>query len=53
MKNSHAQTRGNGVRAARTAAPVVDKLACCDSGTPQGVCCAPKPHLLPDAPCCG
>jgi thioredoxin reductase len=27
--------------------------ACCTSETPQGVCCAPKPELAPDAPCCG
>jgi catechol 2,3-dioxygenase-like lactoylglutathione lyase family enzyme len=27
--------------------------ACCTPDTPQGVCCAPKPELAPDAPCCG
>lgn len=27
--------------------------ACCDATTPQGVCCAPKPGLAADAPCCG
>ena len=26
---------------------------CCDSATPQGDCCPAKPHLAPDAPCCG
>lgn len=26
---------------------------CCDSATPQGVCCAPKAELPPAAPCCG
>jgi hypothetical protein len=27
--------------------------ACCTPKTPQGACCAPKPELEPDAPCCG
>jgi catechol 2,3-dioxygenase-like lactoylglutathione lyase family enzyme len=27
--------------------------ACCTPQTPQGVCCALKPELAPDAPCCG
>jgi catechol 2,3-dioxygenase-like lactoylglutathione lyase family enzyme len=27
--------------------------ACCTPETPQGVCCAPKPELTADAPCCG
>ncbi|HEX9932595.1 MAG TPA: ArsI/CadI family heavy metal resistance metalloenzyme [Allosphingosinicella sp.] len=26
---------------------------CCTSETAQGVCCAPKPDLAADAPCCG
>ncbi len=26
---------------------------CCTPETPQGVCCAPKSELAPDAPCCG
>jgi len=26
--------------------------ACCTPETPQGVCCAPKAGLAPDAPCC-
>ncbi len=25
---------------------------CCTQETPQGVCCAPKPELARDAPCC-
>lgn len=31
----------------------LDDAQCCDAGTPQGVCCDPKPHLAGDAPCCG
>ncbi len=27
--------------------------ACCDTTTPQGVCCAPKADRPADAPCCG
>lgn len=27
--------------------------ACCTPKTPQGACCAPKPELKADAPCCG
>ncbi len=27
--------------------------ACCAPETPQGVCCAPKPDLPAEAPCCG
>lgn len=27
--------------------------SCCAPETPQGVCCAPKPALAADAPCCG
>ncbi|GGJ39805.1 NAD(P)-binding domain-containing protein [Neoroseomonas lacus] len=27
--------------------------ACCTPATPQGACCAPKPELAADAPCCG
>jgi catechol 2,3-dioxygenase-like lactoylglutathione lyase family enzyme len=27
--------------------------ACCTPETLQGVCCPPKEHLAPDAPCCG
>ena len=27
--------------------------ACCTPETPQGVCCPPKEHLEPEAPCCG
>ncbi|MBX6322587.1 MAG: flavoprotein [Rhodospirillaceae bacterium] len=27
--------------------------ACCTPETPQGVCCAPKPEIAADAPCCG
>jgi catechol-2,3-dioxygenase len=27
--------------------------ACCTPETPQDVCCAPKPELAADAPCCG
>lgn len=27
--------------------------ACCDSETPQGECCEPKPDLAAGAPCCG
>lgn len=27
--------------------------ACCTSETPQSACCAPKPELATDAPCCG
>jgi catechol-2,3-dioxygenase len=26
--------------------------ACCTSATPQGACCAPKPELAAEAPCC-
>lgn len=26
--------------------------ACCTPETPQRACCAPKPELAPDAPCC-
>jgi catechol 2,3-dioxygenase-like lactoylglutathione lyase family enzyme len=29
------------------------KVDCCDSTTPQGVCCTPKPELDASAPCCG
>jgi NADPH-dependent 2,4-dienoyl-CoA reductase/sulfur reductase-like enzyme len=25
----------------------------CTPKTPQGTCCAPKPELAEDAPCCG
>lgn len=32
---------------------VQEDEACCDAETPQGVCCAPKPELAADAPCCG
>ncbi|MCO6416086.1 NAD(P)-binding domain-containing protein [Siccirubricoccus sp. KC 17139] len=27
--------------------------SCCTPETPQGTCCAPKPELAEDAPCCG
>lgn len=27
--------------------------ACCDTATPQGVCCPPKSDRAPQAPCCG
>ncbi|PHK94068.1 flavoprotein [Pseudoroseomonas rhizosphaerae] len=27
--------------------------SCCTPKTPQGACCAPKPELAEDAPCCG
>jgi catechol 2,3-dioxygenase-like lactoylglutathione lyase family enzyme len=27
--------------------------ACCTAETPQGACCAPKPALAAEAPCCG
>ena len=27
--------------------------ACCTPATPQGACCAPKPELAAEAPCCG
>ncbi|MCG7363001.1 NAD(P)/FAD-dependent oxidoreductase [Roseomonas sp. ACRSG] len=27
--------------------------SCCTPATPQGTCCAPKPELAEDAPCCG
>jgi thioredoxin reductase len=27
--------------------------SCCTPTTPQGACCAPKPELADDAPCCG
>jgi hypothetical protein len=27
--------------------------ACCATDTPRGACCAPKPELAADAPCCG
>jgi catechol 2,3-dioxygenase-like lactoylglutathione lyase family enzyme len=27
--------------------------ACCTPTTPQGACCAPKPELPAEAPCCG
>ncbi len=36
---------------APAAVPAEDE--CGDAETPQGVCCAPKPHLPADAPCCG
>ena len=29
------------------------EAACCTPQTPQGVCCAPKPELAAEAPCCG
>jgi hypothetical protein len=28
-------------------------MSCCTPKTPQGVCCATKPELAADAPCCG
>jgi arsenical resistance protein ArsH len=28
-------------------------MSCCTPKTPQAVCCAPKPELAADAPCCG
>lgn len=31
----------------------VSGAACCVPETLQGVCCAPKPELAADAPCCG
>lgn len=31
----------------------VSEAACCVPETLQGVCCAPKPELAADAPCCG
>ncbi|MCG7354759.1 flavoprotein, partial [Roseomonas mucosa] len=27
--------------------------SCCTPATPQGTCCAPKPEMAEDAPCCG
>ncbi|WP_241671255.1 FAD-dependent oxidoreductase [Dankookia rubra] len=29
------------------------EFSCCTPATPQGSCCAPKPKLAEDAPCCG
>ena len=34
-------------------ATVMAEAACCDSETPQGECCEPKPELSASAPCCG
>lgn len=31
----------------------IKRRACCTQQTPQGECCAPKPELAADAPCCG
>jgi catechol-2,3-dioxygenase len=31
---------------------VIQEAACCTPETLQGVCCAPKPELAADAPCC-
>ncbi len=30
-----------------------DGGSCCTPRTAQGTCCAPKPELAPEAPCCG
>ncbi len=31
----------------------MDNAACCDTTTPQGVCCPPKSDKVAEAPCCG
>jgi catechol 2,3-dioxygenase-like lactoylglutathione lyase family enzyme len=37
----------------QSAGAPVSGAACCAPETPQSVCCAPKPELAADAPCCG
>ena len=41
-----------GVCSSDRAPPTSAASSCCTPTTPQGVCCAPKPELAPDAACC-
>jgi catechol 2,3-dioxygenase-like lactoylglutathione lyase family enzyme len=36
-----------------TLADTAEDAGCCTPETPQGACCAPRPELAADAPCCG
>jgi catechol 2,3-dioxygenase-like lactoylglutathione lyase family enzyme len=51
--DGEATVYGNGPALGTLSATAGAEPECCDEATPQGLCCEPKPHLAPGAPCCG